>query len=129
MPGYGAASPERPAVPDDIGEQVEAAERRRAWGVQMCIAVGACLAGVGIYLYSRGGSAGHYYVAALALLGAGLILACVGGAAVAWFLGPTWEQRQQHWQLLRWEREYAEWQARERIRSHIKPFEPQTWAG
>lgn len=114
MPGYDAGPPERPAVPDDIGRRVAAAERRRAWGVQGCIAVGGCLAGVGIYLYSRGGSAGRLYVAALALLGMGLIVACVGGAAAAWFLGPTWEQRQLHWRLLRWEREYAEWQARER---------------
>lgn len=115
MPGYDAAPPERPAVPDDIGQQVEAAERRRARGVQLCIAVGACLAGAGILLYSRGGSAGQGYVAAMALLGAGLIVACVGGAAAAWFLGPTWEQRQQHWRLLRWEREYTEWQARKHL--------------
>ncbi len=112
MPGYDAAPPQRPAVPEDIGNRVEAAERRRARGVQACIAVGACLAGAGILLYGRGGSAGRGYVAAMALLGAGLIVAFVGGAAAAWFLGPTWEQRQQHWRLLQWEREYAEWQAR-----------------
>lgn len=115
MPGYDAAPPERPLVPDDIGAQVEAAERRRAWGVRVCIAAGACLAGVGIYLYSRGGSAGRLYAASLALLGMGLIVACVGGAAAAWFLGPTWEQRQQHWRVLRWQRECAEWQASARI--------------
>lgn len=114
MPGNDVAPPERPAAPDDIGERVEAAERRRAQGVRLCIAVGACLAGAGIFVYSRGGSAGRWYVVALALLGVGLIVACVGGAAAAWFLGPTWEQRQQHWLLLRWEREYAEWQARKR---------------
>ena len=123
MPGYGTAPPERPAVPDDIGGQVAAAERRRAWGVQVCIAVGAFLAGAGIYLYSRGGSAGRWYVAALVLLGMGVIVACVGGAAAAWFLGPTWQQRQQHYQLLRWEREDADWQARERIRSHLNSLE------
>lgn len=126
MPGYGAASPERPAVPDDIGEQVQTAERRRAWGVQVCIAVGACLAGAGVFLYSRDGSEGRWYVAALTLLGMGLIVACVGGAAAAWFLGPTWEQRQQHWRLLRWERECADWQARERLRAQIKSHESQT---
>ncbi|MGZ3583007.1 MAG: hypothetical protein ACXWQR_05270 [Ktedonobacterales bacterium] len=126
MPGYGAAPPERPAVPDDIGAQVAAAERRRAWGVQVCIAVGACLAGVGIYLYSRGGRVGWSYVAALALLGMGLIVGCLGGAAAAWFLGPTWEQRQQHWRLLRWEREYEEWKARERTRCYVKSLDSQT---
>ena len=117
MSGHDTLPPERPAVPDDIAAQVEAAERRRARGVKLCIAVGACLAGAGVYLYDRGGRVGWSYVAALALLGIGLIVACVGGAAAAWFLGPTWEQRQQHWRLLRWQREFAAWQARERTRS------------
>ncbi len=116
MPGTGAPPPERPEVPDDIATRVEAAERRRGCGVQLCIGVGACLVALGIYIYSRVGRVGTGYILALALLGVGLAVACAGAAAAAWFLGPTWGQRQQHWQLQRWQREYARWQ--EQQRSH-----------
>lgn len=60
------------------------------------------------------------------LLAMGLIVACVGGVAAAWFLGPTWEQRQQHWRLLKWERECAESQARERARSYVTSIDSHT---
>jgi hypothetical protein len=37
-------------------------------------------------------------------------------AYLAWAFGPTWEQRQQHWAVLRWEGEMRRWRDRERER-------------
>jgi hypothetical protein len=52
----------------------------------------------------------------VALMAVGLLVAFALAAYFAWAFGPTWEQRQQHWAVLRWERERRMWRDRERER-------------
>jgi hypothetical protein len=105
------AAPERPQATVDIGARVVAAERRRAWAVKGCVLVGACFVGAGLWAEATGAR-----VLGVALMAAGLLVAFALAAYVAWVFGPTWEQRQQHWAVLRWEGERRRWRDRERER-------------
>lgn len=114
-------APERPDVPARIGEQVRAAERRRAIGVQLCVLGGVALSCAAFAVYAAGAhplvrASGRNgaVVAALALLATGLLVAFPLAALLALRLGPTWEQRQQHWRYLRWRQEYDRWLATQR---------------
>lgn len=97
--------------PDDIADRVRRAERRRGVAVQACVLAGAGLFLAGLLFYAasapaRGrASVGALAVLALGLMAAGVVVAFPLAALVALALGPTWEQRQQHWRLMRWERE------------------------
>ncbi len=101
--------PERPQAPEDIGERVEAAERRRARAVKRSALLGACLVGVGLWAEVEAQRA-----LGVALMTLGLLIAFALGAYFAWAFGPTWEQRRQHWAVLHWERARRLWRDRER---------------
>ena len=110
------AAPVRPDVPAEIGERVRAAERRRAVGVRVCVLVGAALCCAAFVVYAAymrggggGGEAGGAPAVMLALLAAGLVVAFPVAALAALRLGPTWEQRRQHWRYLHWREEYGRW--------------------
>jgi|SRR5579872_2873568 len=88
-------------IPPDIDEQVRAAERRRAIGVKLCVLAGVCLLAAGLAVYAL---TPHYTgtpAIALILIGAGLVVTFPLAALLTLLLGPTWQQRQQHWQSLR----------------------------
>jgi hypothetical protein len=104
-------APQRPQAPEDIGERVAAAERRRARAVKRCALSGACLVGAGLWA-----EVAAQRVLGVVLMAAGLLVAFALAAYFAWAFGPTWEQRQQHWAVLRWERERRMWRDRERER-------------
>jgi hypothetical protein len=103
--------PQRPEAPEDIGTQVEAAERRRARAVKRCALAGTILVGLGLWAEVVGARA-----LGVALMAVGLGVAFALAAYYAWAFGPAWEQRQQHWAVLRWEREIRLWRERERER-------------
>jgi hypothetical protein len=104
-------------VSQRIARVVERRERRRAWGVKLLVLAGALLVGAGVALYAAGqGAEGRASPTVLALLGVGLLVAFPGAALAALWLGPTWRQRQEHYQLARWQREQRAWLARERER-------------
>jgi hypothetical protein len=106
--------PSRPPVPADIAAQVRTAERRRGVFVPVCALTGAALFGVGLVLYHPTGTG---FTLALAIMGLGLLVAFVVPAlAVLLVIGPHWQQRLQHLQLMRWEREHQLWRTRERER-------------
>lgn len=86
--------------PPDIGARVRAAERRRAIGVKLCVLTGACLVAAGLATYAIASHRGAAPLATLILLALGLLVAFPLAALLALLLGPTWEQRQQHWQSL-----------------------------
>lgn len=88
-------------TPPDIGARVRAAERRRATGVKLCILVGVGLVAAGLAVYALTPHSAAAPLAALILLGAGLIVTFPVAALLALLLGPTWRQRQQHWRSLR----------------------------
>lgn len=120
-------APQPPDVPDDVAERVRVAERRRAAGVRLCVLVGAglCCAAFVVYAVAArtsgagdaaaAGGASRAPAVALALLGAGLAVAFPLAALAALWLGPTWEQRRQHWRFTRWQREYARWLGLQRM--------------
>jgi hypothetical protein len=110
--------PEPPlGVPLEIGREVERRERRRARGVKLLMGIGALLVGAGVVVYASGqGARGSASPAVLALLGMGLLVAFPCAALAARWLGPTWRQRQEHYQIVRWQRERGAWLARERAR-------------
>lgn len=87
-------------IPPDIDEQVRAAERRRALGVKLCVLAGVCLLGAGLALYMLTPHHTATPTIALVLIGAGLATAFPLAAVLALLLGPTWQQRQRHWQSL-----------------------------
>lgn len=116
-------APERPDVPADIAERVLVAERRRAVGVKLCVLAGAALCCSGFAVYAVGARSGSGGVGgmdsvgralALALLAAGLVVAFPVAALAALRLGPTWEQRRQHWAYEHWRQDYARWLAVQR---------------
>ncbi len=112
-----SSRPPRPPVAEDIAAQVRRAERRRAIFVPSSALVGAALFTVGLLLYRAALVEQGSSVAALAVMGAGLLVAFVVPALVVLLLiGPNWRQRTQHWQLIRWERERRRWLAFERER-------------
>ncbi|HZC76436.1 MAG TPA: hypothetical protein VE258_01725, partial [Ktedonobacterales bacterium] len=53
-------------------------------------------------------------VLALVAIGALPFVTFLTAALLALCLGPNWEQRQQHWQLRRWERAQRAWLASQR---------------
>jgi hypothetical protein len=112
-------APQRPPAPEDIGERVAAAERRRARAVKRCTLAGACLAGAGLWA-----EVAALRALGVALMAAGLLVAFALAAYFAWAFGPTWEQRQQHWAVLRWERELRMWRDWERER-YLASLTPQ----
>lgn len=118
--------PPRPVVPLDIAEQVRNAEKRRGVFVPLCALAGAALLGAGLALYRLAGSEHSHSFAALALMGAGLIVAFVVPALVVLLvIGPKWQQRTQHLQLIRWEQERGRWRTRERDRYIMSLSPPQ----
>ncbi|HLZ23328.1 MAG TPA: hypothetical protein VKQ30_14515 [Ktedonobacterales bacterium] len=92
-------------IPPDIGDRVRAAERRRALGVKLCVLAGVCLVagGLAVYVVAPHSAVSAHTAprAALLLIGAGLVVTFPFAALLALLLGPTWRQRQQHWQSLR----------------------------
>lgn len=93
-------------IPPDIGERVRAAERRRARGVKLCVLAGCCLMAAGLAVYALIPHIHGTPAAALVLMGAGLVVAFPLAALLALLLGPTWRQRQQHWQSLHGRRDH-----------------------
>jgi hypothetical protein len=103
-----APPPDRPGVPATVAERVHAAEVMRGIVVPLCFLVGGALVCAGAIVSA------HARAAGLALLAAGMVVAFVVSAAATLRIGPTWQQRQQHWRLLRWQAEHRAWLARER---------------
>lgn len=116
--------PARPDVPADIAEQVRRAERRRGIFVPLCVLVGSALfcAGVGMYRFAppthqKGETCLAPTVVAVLLMLVGLLVAMLVPALVVLLvIGPSWQQRQQHLAVLRYERERRAWLAGERGR-------------
>jgi hypothetical protein len=112
-----SAQPARPDVPAEIGERVRRAEWRRGRFVPLCVLAGVALFAAGLAVYAAAPQPERTPALALALMLAGLLVATLLPALVVLLvIGPSWEQRQQHLRLLRWERERAAWLARERAR-------------
>ena len=103
-----APPPARPDVPATVAERVHAAEVTRGIVVPLCFLVGGALVCAGAVLSARARAVG------LALLASGIVVAFVVSAAATLHIGPTWQQRQQHWRLLRWQAEHRAWLERER---------------
>lgn len=109
--------PARPDVPAEIGERVRRAEWRRGRFVPLCVLAGGLLFAAGLAVYAAAARPERTPALALALMLAGLLVATLLPALVVLLvIGPSWEQRQQHLRLLRWERERAAWLAHERAR-------------
>ena len=100
--------PPRPEAPPGVAERVRRAEVTRGIVVPLCFLMGGGLACAGTALYGRAPGM------TVALVAAGVVVAFVVSALATLRIGPTWEQRQQHWRLLRWEGEWRAWLARER---------------
>lgn len=120
-PHSASLPPPRPPVPADIAAQVRAAEQRRGIFVPICALIGAAIFGAGLAFYRASGAGdvssdrSGSTLAALALMGVGLLIAFVVPALVVLLvIGPRWEQRTQHLQLIRWEQERRLWCERER---------------
>lgn len=112
-----APPPPRPPVPPDIATQVRNAERRRGVFVPICALAGAIIFGAGLALYRTSGAGAARSFGALVLMGLGLLVAFVVPAlAVLLVIGPSWRQRTQHMQRIRWEQEMHHWRLRERER-------------
>lgn len=107
--------PARPDVPAEIGERVRRAEWRRGRFVPLCVLAGGALFTAGLAVYAAAPRPEHAPALAIALMLTGVLVATLLPALVVLLvIGPSWEQRQQHLRLLRWERERATWLARER---------------
>lgn len=100
-------------VPPDIAQRVARRERRRARGVKAAVALGSLLILAGVALAAGAGQASPPL--ALALMAVGFCIAFPVAALLALVLGPTWEQRQQHYAWLRAERNWAR---------HLPPTSP-----
>jgi hypothetical protein len=117
QPVVTAPPPARPPVPADIAERVQRGEVRRGHAVYATVALGALLliAAISVSLRLPERPATHALrVIALVAIGALPFVTFLTAALLALFLGPNWEQRQQHWQLQRWERARREWLAGQR---------------
>jgi hypothetical protein len=114
------APPLRPDAPDDIAAQVRRAEQRRGVVVPLCVLAGVVFLCAGLFLYSgsrHGSSTAHTPLAAILLIAAALVVAFpLPALLVLLVIGPSWQQRQQHLALMRWQRVHAAWLARERQR-------------
>lgn len=109
--------PVRPDVPAEIGECVRRAEWRRGRFVPLCVLAGVTLFAAGLAVYASAARPERAPALAIVLMLAGVLVATLLPALVVLLvIGPSWEQRQQHLRLLRWERERAAWLARERAR-------------
>ena len=109
--------PARPTVPADIAARVQRGEVRRGRAVYATVALGALLliAAIAVSLRLPERSTTHALrVLALVAIGALPFVTFLTAALLALFLGPNWEQRQQHWQLQRWERARRIWLAGQR---------------
>ena len=94
-----------PPISADVAARVERAERRRGVAVKSLLLVGSLIFGLGLVLCAVAARLGQHPVSAL-----GLVLLFVGfftafplAALTALLVGPTWQQRQDHWRLLSWE--------------------------
>jgi len=107
--------PPRPEVPARVAERVHRAEVTRGIVVPLCVLAGAGLvcAGLAVYRGAPSGGGARAPLAALLLLLAGIVVAFAVPALATLRIGPTWEQRQQHWRLQQWELERRAWLARE----------------
>lgn len=105
----------RPDVPVEVAERVHRAEVTRGVVAPLCMLAGAALSCAGLIVYSAAAErTGRSPVATLLLLLAGVMVAFVAPAVATLRIGPTWEQRQQHWRLQQWETQRRAWLARER---------------
>jgi hypothetical protein len=95
-------------VPPGVAERVRRAEVTRGIIVPLCFLAGGGLACAGTALYGRAPGI------TVALVAAGVVVAFAVSALATLRIGPTWEERQQHWRLLHWEGERRGWLARER---------------
>ncbi len=100
--------PERPEIPADIGAIIARAEYRRKQMVRICLGVGIVVFAAGLLLY-RGIGLSPASGASLALLAVGLVVSFPLAALLALLFGPSWRQRQDHWQLHYWYRDRRNW--------------------
>ena len=117
QPVISTPPPARPALPADIAARVQRGEVRRGRAVYATVALGALLLIVAIAVSLRlpERPATHaLHVLALVAIGALPFITFLTAALLALILGPNWEQRQQHWQLQRWERTRRVWLASQR---------------
>ncbi|SRR5260221_395053 len=117
QPVISTPPPAHPLVPADIAARVQRGEVRRGRAVYATIALGALLliAAIAVSLRLPERPTTHALRAlALVAIGALPFATFLTAALLALFLGPNWEQRQQHWQLQRWERARRVWLAGER---------------
>ncbi len=117
QPVISTPPPARPTVPADSATRVQRGEVRRGRAVYTTVALGALLliAAIAVSLRLPERPTTHALrVLALVGIGALPLVTFLTAALLALFLGPNWEQRQQHWQLQRWERARRVWLAGER---------------
>jgi hypothetical protein len=117
QPVISTPPPARPTVPADVAARVQHGEVRRGRAVYATVALGALLliAAIAVSLRLPERPTTHAVrVLALVAIGALPFVTFLAAALLALFLGPNWEQRQQHWQLQRWERAQCAWLAGQR---------------
>jgi hypothetical protein len=97
--------PPRPPISADVAARVERAERRRGRVVKSLLLVGSLTFAAGLIASALATRLGEHSLRALGLvlLLVGLLLVFPVAALAALLVGPTWRQRQDHWQLLHWE--------------------------
>src|SRR5258705_3549341 len=101
----------------DIAARVQRGEVRRGRAVYATVTLGALLliAAIAVSLRLPERPTTHALrVLALVAISALPLVTFLAAALLALFLGPNWEQRQQHWQLQRSERARRVWLAGER---------------
>jgi hypothetical protein len=107
--------PLRPPISADVAARVERAERRRGVAVKSLLLAGTLIFGAGLIPSSVAARLGQPPSAlALVLLSVGLLLVFPLAALAALLVGPTWQQRQDHWRLLNWELEKS-WRHRSQV--------------
>jgi hypothetical protein len=84
-------APPRPPISADVPARIERAEQRRGRAVKSLLLVGSLTFAAGLIPSAVG----------LFLLFAGLLTVFPLAALAAFLVGPTWQQRQDHWRLLR----------------------------
>jgi hypothetical protein len=92
---------EEPPISADVAARVEQAERRRGLAVKSLLLAGSLIFGAGLISSSVAARVGHPVSAlGLLLLSLGLLLVFPLAALAALLVGPSWQQRQDHWRLL-----------------------------